>query len=162
MSGWLNQALSLTVPMMGLVEDLNSTEFQHGVQQQFWELLKHDVTSETVYVRLNSPDNRSYVISLLCDHYGEQAIHGRFVDPATLQCVASAWPQGDQVFEQWIKFRDAPGHLFICWDQDRGGIGHHQDWAPHKAWARKSNQLVAYLDFLRQVLWIPARGYIRI
>lgn len=146
---------------MGLTDDLSSTEFQHGVRQQFWELLKQDLDTETVYVRLRAPDDRSYVIAFLCNHYGEQAIDGRFVDSETLQCVASAWPQGDAAFEQWIKFKDAPGHLFICWDQDRSGIGHHQEWALRKAWKRSKNQLVAYLDFLRQLLWIPARGYLR-
>lgn len=144
-------------PAVTLAEDLASEAFEHGVAQRFWELARRD--GDVVYVRLYAPDERNYLIRLACDSYGAQAIHGGFVDPVSLQCVASAWPQGDSIFSQWMKF--AGDNLFICWDQDRGGISHHQEWFARNAWKRGGNQLVAYLDFLRQMLWLPARGYNR-
>jgi hypothetical protein len=146
-------------PPMGLSEDLASAQFQHGVTQRFWDLVRRD--ADTVYIRLHAPDDRSYVIRLLCSDYGNQPLDGCFVDPSTFQCVAQAWPQGNATFEQWIKFKDQPGNLFICWDQDRRGNSTHPGWLVNKAWQRNKNQLVGYVDFLRQLLWIPSMGYER-
>jgi hypothetical protein len=138
-----------------LLAHLQSEEFEHGVRQRFWAL--QEVCGSTVYVWLFAPDDRSYLIELDCFGYGDAPIRGRFVDSATRQCVSSAWPQGNATFEQWIKFsRD----FFICWDQDQAGIEHHSDWKARKAW-EKPNQLVSYLDFLRQLLHVEARGYLR-
>jgi hypothetical protein len=144
---------------VGLSEDINSAEFQHGVTQGFWELVLQERDKDLLYVRLHAPDERNYMVRLQCDMYGTQPIDGRFVDPVNLLCVASAWPQGNSMFEQWIKFKEGNGNLFICWDQDRGGIAQHPDWHARSAWKKSSNQLISYLDFLRQLLWLPARGY---
>ena len=37
----------------------------------------------------------------------------------------------------------------------------HADWRTRKSWQKKTNQIVAYLDFLRLMLNVPARGYNR-
>jgi hypothetical protein len=140
-----------------LKADLESELFQHGHTQGFWELVLHE--GWFVYVRLLAPDNRSYTVELDCTEYGDASIRGRFVDDQR-RCVATAWPRGNATFEQWIKFRDA--NPFICWDQDRSGIEHHPEWKARRAWARKSNQLVTYLNFQRELMHLPARGYERL
>ena len=144
-------------PPERLIADLESAEFKHGVRQGFWKKVEQE--GSLLYVRVLAADDRAYLAQLDCTGYGEDPIACRFVDPATRQCVATAWPQGNGTFGQWIKFQD--GNLFICWDQDRLGIGHHQEWRGKRAWTRSHNQLVAYLDFLRQMLHVPARGYTR-
>src|SRR5262245_26336117 len=106
-----------------LQRDLASEEFAHGVRQGFWELI--DQTETKLFIRMYAPDESSYLLSLACDCYGDEPLEGRFVDPETRQVVASAWPQGNAVFEQWVKFRN---DHFICWREDRGGIRHHFDW----------------------------------
>jgi hypothetical protein len=140
-----------------LDEDLTSPEFQHGVDQLFWELV--DRSGSLVFVRLFAPDGRSYLVRFACEKYAEQPLDGRFVDEQTRVCIESAWPRGNAVFEQWIKFKSP--HLFICWDQDAGGISHHENWRPLKAWLKTQNPIVAYLNFLREMLNLPARGYQR-
>jgi hypothetical protein len=139
-----------------LIDDLSSAEFQRGIEQEFWELV--DRQEWKVYVRLVAADGRVYVVELDCAGYRDEPIHGRFVDPATRQCVASAWPQGSGAFTGWVKFT---GELFICWDQDREGIQRHPDWRQRRMWTQKPNQVVAYLDFLRQLLHVESFGYQR-
>ncbi|MBZ5631465.1 MAG: hypothetical protein LAO06_21635 [Acidobacteriia bacterium] len=134
-----------------------SAEFKHGVAHLFWELVER--AGAVVWVRMFAPDGRTYLVRLSCEKYGEEPIDGKFVDESTRACVESAWPTGNAVFEQWIKFK--AGNLFICWDQDAGGIGHHQDWRPRRAWQKNEIQIVAYLNFLREMLHLPARGYDR-
>jgi hypothetical protein len=137
--------------------DLESGEFQHGVFQRFWELV--DRAEDVLYVRLYAPDDRTYLVELKCADYDREPIGGRFVDQTTRQCQESAWPRGDGVFSQWVKF--TAGTLFICWDQDRYGIDRHPEWRARGAWTRKPNQLVAYLDFLRGLLHNRVHGYVR-
>jgi hypothetical protein len=139
-----------------LQRDLNSEEFAHGVRQGFWELIER--TDAKLYIRMFAPDERSYVLSLACDSYWDEPLEGHFVDPVTRQVMASAWPEGNAVFEQWVKFKN---HFFICWPEDRGGIRHHSDWKVLKAW-QKPNQLVSYLNFVRQLLHLKSRGYTRL
>lgn len=140
---------------MSLDDDLASSEFQHGVSQGFWELVKRD--GDLVYINMHAPDERSYVLKLACERYGSQALDGKFVDPKNLTCVASAWPKGNATFAQWVKFTE--GNLFICWDQDRTGISHHQNWHGSNRWG--DNQLISYLDFIRILLYVPWYGYER-
>ena len=140
-----------------LQDDLNSAEFRHGVDQLFWELVQRD--GMTVYIRLFAADQRSFLGRFSCEKYGEQPIDCKFVDPETHACVESAWPRGNPIFEQWVKFRTP--HLFVCWDQDADGIKHHEDWRPRKAWTKTTNQVVAYLNFLRGLLNLPKNGYER-
>jgi len=140
-----------------LTADLESIAFLHGVEQGFWELVTHE--EFLVRVRLNAPDTRSYLVQLDCREYGDEPIAGQFVD-ADGHCVQLAWPPGNGTFQQWIKNQNP--HLFICWDQDRTGIEkHHPEWKVRKAWTKNKNQLVAYLDFLRRLLHLPALGYER-
>ncbi len=139
-----------------LIADLESAAFQHGCAQGFWELVERK--EATLYVRLFAPDDRAYVMELACSDYGNEPIGGRFVD-AGRNCVNGAWPKGDGTFNGWVKFADA--NPFICWDQDRYGLQHHQEWRPRRAWTKKPNQLVAYLDFMRQLLNVQANGYER-
>ncbi len=140
-----------------LALDLASPEFRHGVEQRFWELVER--ADETVYVRLFAPDDREYLAQLRCEKYGDEPIEGKFVDPETRACVESAWPIGNPTFEQWVKFKSP--NLFICWDQDADAVSRHQEWRPRKAWLKTTNQIVAYLNFLRELLNVPARGYQR-
>jgi hypothetical protein len=140
-----------------LIRDINSEEFQHGVSQGFWEFQER--SDWLLYVILRAPDDCEYLARLDCSSYGDEPILGQFVDLKTRQCIASAWPKGDSVFAQWVKFE--PGNLFLCWDQDRAGIKHHPDWRERRAWTKKRNQLVAYLNFLRELLHLPRHGYQR-
>lgn len=135
--------------------DLHSEEIQHGVDQQFWRFV--DRTGDLLFFELTAIDSSRYLIRLDCNGYGTEPIDGKFVDPATRACIATAWPRGNSTFEQWVKFKEP--HLFFCWDQDRAGIAHHQNWRPRKAWAKESNQLFRYLDFMRALLNLPSRGY---
>jgi hypothetical protein len=141
-----------------LTKELASAEFRHGVAQGFWELV--DRQNDTVFVWAYAPDNRRYMMRLYCDQYDSEPIGGRFVDPIDHQVKPQAWPDGNVAFEQWVKFR--PGaENFICWDQDRYGIAHHADWKGLKKWEKEANKLVAYLNFIRQMLWLRDRGYNR-
>lgn len=140
-----------------LILDLESKEFEHGVHQRFWELVER--AEWFVYVRLYAADDRTYIIELDCTNYGEEPIRGRFVAEKSRECRSDAWPHGNAAFGQWVKFKDP--ELFICWDQDRDGIRHHAEWRQRKAWAKQKNQLVAYLDFLRSLLHLEAKGYDR-
>lgn len=140
-----------------LAADIVSAAFQNGVNQNLWELVAR--VNNAVDVRIAAPDSTWYLLLLDCTNYWDQAILGQFIDPHTRQCNASAWPQGDGIFQQWIKC--TPGNLFICWDQDRIGISKHPDWAFHKSWQKKSNQLVSYLEFIHTRLWLPRYGYSR-
>ena len=140
-----------------LGKDLCSAEFSAYVEQGFWKLVERD--KDVVYVLLCAPDERTFLVRLDCSQYWDEPICGVFVDPVDRQLKSEAWPDGDTNFEQWIKFKGSP--WFICWDQDREGLRHHADWRTRKSWQKKTNQIVAYLDFLRQMLNVPARGYNR-
>ena len=137
--------------------DLNSPEFQHGVDQLFWKLV--DVVGNQVYVCLLAPDDRCYLARFTCEKYGEEPVDCKFVDPTTRECVEAAWPRGNGTFEQWIKFKHP--NLFVCWEQDATGLVHHPEWKVRKAWARTKNPIVAYLNFLRERLNLPMWGYDR-
>lgn len=140
-----------------LIKDIESEEFLHGVSQGFWKFQER--SDWVLYVILYAPDDCEYLARLECSSYRDEPILGQFVDPTTKQCVASAWPKGDSVFAQWVKFD--PSNLFFCWDQDRAGIKHHPDWREKKAWNKKKNQIVVYLNFLRELLYLPSHGYQR-
>jgi len=139
-----------------LEEDLLSTEVQHGVVQQFWKFV--DRAADVLFFELAARGGAKYLIRLDCVGYGAEPIDGKFVDASTRACVAAAWPRGNSVFEQWVKFKD--NTLFICWDQDRSGVAHHGEWGPRKAWTRGKNQLFRYLDFMRGLLNLPSLGYL--
>lgn len=115
-----------------LISDLESSETKHAIEQGFWEIVFRK--GLFVYVCMFAPDDRSYVIELDCNEYGNEPIAGRFVDKETFLSVESAWPRGNNTFAQWIKWEKA--HLFICWDQDRLGIKHHPDWKQREAWKK--------------------------
>jgi len=138
--------------------DLISAEFTHGVDQQFWKLIER--IGDIVYIRLFAPDDRSYLARFTCTKYGAEPIDCKFVDSETRQCIEAAWPRGNDIFERWIKFKHP--HLFICWEQDAGGLTHHPEWRERKAWMKATNQIVAYLNFLRELLHLPVRGYDRL
>lgn len=138
-----------------LLDDLGSVAFVRGVEQGFWE--PAEVHEWIVYVRLHAPDGRTFLGEFDCTGYGDEPIRCQFVDPDAHQRIPSAWPRGNGVFNGWVKFSGT--ELFVCWDQDREGIRHHPAWRDRRAWTRKPNQIVAYLDFLRQLLHVPARGY---
>lgn len=140
-----------------LGRDLASAEFAGYVRQGFWDLVERD--QDTAYVLLHAPDSRSFLARLECSRYWDEPILGCFVDAKDRVPNSSAWPDGNASFEQWIKFKSTPG--FVCWDQDRQGVQHHPEWRARKAWQKNPNQIVAYLDFLRQMLHLPARGYRR-
>ncbi len=140
-----------------LEADLCSPEFRHGVDQLFWEMV--DRSSNVVCIRLFAPDGRSYLARFTCEGYGDEPMDCKFIDPDTRQCVEAAWPRGNSIFEQWIKFKHP--NLFICWEQDAGGIKQHPDWRARKAWMKTCNPIVAYLNFLRELLNLPIRGYTR-
>lgn len=147
--------------MADLDKDLSSAEFMVGVEQEFWSIPER--SGHLVYVTLFAPDGRSFMAQLDCSSYWEQPIRCLFVNPATKTVDLNFWPHGNQQFEQWIKFRPSPNPPFICWPQDRGAIeiGRHFDWQPEKQWQRQENQIVAYLNFLRKMLHVPANGYLR-
>ena len=136
--------------------DLESTEFRHGVDQSFWGMAHR--TDAAVYVRLFAPDDRSYLACFTCENYGEEPLDCKFVDTGTHECMEAAWPRGDAAFEQWIKFKHP--NLFICWEQDAGGLKHHPEWRVRKAWMKSKNPIVTYLNFLRERLWLPMHGYL--
>ena len=138
-----------------LGRDLASPEFAAHVEQGFWSFVERD--KDTVYVLLHAPDGRKFLARLECDNYWNEPIRCTFVAPQDRQSEPKAWPDGNAYFERWIKFKGTP--WFICWPQDRQGIEHHKEWTALKAWQKKPNQLVAYLDFLRQMLHVPSRGY---
>lgn len=137
--------------------DLGSPEFQHGVEHGFWDFLDRD--GMIVYVTLHAPDGRDYLAQLDCNEYDSEPIMCRFVDRETRKCKNEAWPTGNNVFAQWVKFGDQKP--FICWNQDRIGIEHHPEWRPQKAWTKRPNKLVTYLEFLRKLLYVQSWGYHR-
>jgi hypothetical protein len=139
-----------------LDQDLASEEFANGERQRFWEFIER--TDSKVFIRMYAADGRSYVLALDCTSYGDEPLEGLFVDPETRQVLPSAWPQGDSTFEQWVKFKN---DHFICWREDRRGLQQHPNWRPLKAW-QKPNQLVSYLNFIRQLLHLKSRGYLRL
>jgi hypothetical protein len=137
--------------------DLASAEFLHGVEQEFWESVSRE--GDRVYILMHAPDGRKFLARMDCDHYWDEPIGCLFVDAATRQVIPAAWPDGNSTFEQWIKFRANPH--FICWRQDRYGIERHQEWKNLREWQKKQNQIVAYLEFLQQMLYRPMNGYSR-
>jgi|CXWL01.1.fsa_nt_gi hypothetical protein len=141
-----------------LQHDLESEEFQHGVEQRFWALLERK--DHLVYMNFQTRNGTTYVMQLDCTDYGNQAIGGKFIDPQTRACVSNAWPKGDGTFGGWVKW-DA-SNLFICWPGDRFGIAHHQEWASQRLWDRPPNPIVSYATFIRGLLWTRARGYVGI
>lgn len=140
-----------------LDNDLASPEFLEGVEQEFWSLPER--TGDLVYITLFAPDGRSFMARFDCSSYWTEPIECLFVDPRSRMVDSRFWPDGDQTYEGWIKFRSDPG--FICWDQDRGGIAHHPDWKALKAWQKESNPIVSYLTFLRRLLHLKPNGYNR-
>lgn len=138
-----------------LQRDLESGEFNHGVEQRFWALLERD--GHVVYMKYWARDGAIYVMQLDCTGYGKQAIGGRFVDQKTRACVSEAWPRGDGTFNGWVKWDS--NNLFICWPGDRFGLEHHQDWVAQRAWDKSPNPIVAYVVFIRNLLWNRACGY---
>jgi hypothetical protein len=139
-----------------LLADLNSDDFAHGVAQEFWKFDKRVGT--TVYVTMFAMDGDRFLLETQCDRYGDEPILGRFVDPQSYTCVSSAWPIGNEVFGGWFKWQ--PNDLFICWPGDRGGIQRHADWRAQARWRQGKNQLVDYLEFVRQCLNLRSRGYL--
>ncbi len=134
---------------------LDSPAFAFGVSMGHWKLLRRD--GDRLVVEFTAADGSTYQMLLECQNYGEAAIGGRFVDPATRMPTVAAWPRGNATFQQWVKFT---GELFICWDQDRFGIERHPDWNYRKAWTTATpNQLVAYLTFIARLLNSPSMGY---
>lgn len=121
---------------------LQSPEFLHGVDQEFWRLVHR--TDQTLYIELWACDGHSYVLQLDCDGYGELPCRGRFVDRDTRACVTEAWPQGNEILSGWLKW-DA-GNFFVCWPADRGGVEHHPEWRARTHWRKSNNQLVQYLE----------------
>ena len=142
---------------LDLTIDLESARFRHGVEQRFWEFVAR--SGSLVYLRLFAPDDRTFLLELECSGYGMEPMRGRFVTEDFHQCVAAAWPRGNATFQQWVKFD--PNNLFVCWEQDRVGIEHHTAWKGREAWKKSGNPLTAYLDFMRQLLHNPAKGYER-
>lgn len=134
---------------------LASAEFAHGERQGFWHLVER--RGEVLYVEVFAYDGVTYVLELQCDRYGFEPIRGRFVNSKTFTCQTEAWPRGDGTFGGWFKWDAA--NLFICWPGDRGGVEHHAEWRPLQHWRKTKNQLVQYLEFIRQSLTLPARGY---
>jgi hypothetical protein len=139
--------------------DLASPEYLHGIEQAFWG--QPDRDGNTLYISVHAPDGRTFLGQFDCSNYGTQPIRCLFVNPATRQVDLKFWPDGNAEFEKWIKFKAA--RPFICWPQDRGAIdiGNHTEWQSLREWQKEDNQIVAYLDFLRQMLHVRARGYLR-
>ena len=137
--------------------DLASDEFLHGVEQDFWEFVSRE--GDRVFILMHAPDGRKFLARMDCDRYWDEPIGCMFVDPVNHQVIPQAWPDGSGTFEGWIKFRGNPH--FISWHQDRYAFESHQDWKNLREWQKKPNQIVAYLDFLRQILYLPRNGYNR-
>lgn len=133
--------------------DLESPEFQHGVQQEFWRLraCKEDV----VYIDLIAPDARVFTAELDCKQYWVEPIRCRFVDPLTFSPTADG-PAGNETFAGWVK---AGPDQFICWPQDRQAITHHPEWRALKQWQSDPNQILGYLCILQKLLYVPGNGY---
>jgi hypothetical protein len=140
-----------------LKSDLESSEFRHGVQQEFWRLVEQ--VGDILFVELIAPDNRIYMAEFDCSGYATEPIRCRFVDADTRACIETAWPKGDATLAGWLKWT-AP-NFFICWDQDRQGIAHHAEWRPREAWKKNTNKIVSYLTFLQSLLYVPQNGYQR-
>ncbi len=138
-----------------LEELLVAPEFAHGVHQEFWRLIER--RGDWAYVEVWASDGDSYIVELECDRLEAEPIRCRFVDPHTYECRSEAWPKGNNVFEGW--FKSTPGNYFICWPKDRGGVEQHAEWRPQAAWRGSKNQVVQHLEFIRQCLMLPARGY---
>jgi hypothetical protein len=141
--------------MPSLETDLVSPEILDGVEQGFWSAPERD--GNAVYVSLYAPDERAFLARLECSSYWDEPIECLFVDSKTRAVELAAWPDGSAQFEKWIKFKSNPP--FICWDQDRRGIGYHQEWKPLKQWQKNQNQILSYLIFLRRMLHLPVNGY---
>lgn len=135
--------------------DLKSEEFRRGEQRGFWRLVER--VGIRVYVEAIAWNDDTFVIELTCDGYREEPCLGKFVDAKTHACISEAWPRGNDAFGGWFKWE--PAHLFICWPGDRGGIAHHSDWRARQHWKKTPNPLVQYLEFIRECLTIPGRGY---
>lgn len=134
---------------------LAAREFTDGVDQEFWRLIER--RGERLYLEVWAHDGVSYVLELECDRLEAEPIRGRFVDPDTFESRADAWPRGNETFAGWFKW--TPNDLFICWPKDRGGVAHHAEWRPQAAWRGSKNQVLQHLEFIRQCLMLPARGY---
>jgi hypothetical protein len=137
-------------------ELLNAPEIAWGVDQEFWRFIER--SGHCLYFQVWAYDGESYVLELECDRLEAEPIRGRFVDPKTLECQTEAWPKGNNVFEGWFKW--TPGNFFICWPKDRGGVEHHGEWRPQASWRNAKNQVLQHLEFVRQCLTLPARGYL--
>ncbi len=140
-----------------LKRDLESPEFRHGVQQEFWRLA--DQTGDFVYIELIAPDSHVFTAEFDCSSYDTEPIRCRFVERDTHVCTEKAWPTGDGTFAGWVKW-SAP-HFFICWHEDRQGIANHPEWRPLQAWGKDANKIVSYLMFLQSLLHVPQNGYQR-
>lgn len=142
------------------LDDLDSLiskpEFAHGVHQEFWRPVER--RGDRLYLEVWAFDGGSYTLELECDQLETEPIRGRFVDPKTYECREDAWPKGNSTFDGW--FKSTAGNLFICWPKDRGGVEHHIEWRPQALWRGSKNQVVQHLEFIRQCLMLPARGYL--
>lgn len=138
-----------------LAADLRSPEFRSGVERGFWRLI--DRVGMRIYIEVFAWTGDNYVLELTCDRYRDEPCLGRFVDPDTRQCVASAWPRGDGPFGGWFKW--SPNELFVCWPGDRGALAYHPEWRAWQHWRKTPNPVVQYLEFVRPCLTIPGRGY---
>jgi hypothetical protein len=135
--------------------DLRSQDFRCRVERGFWRLVER--VGVRLYVEVYAWNGDSYLLELTCDRYREEPCLGKFVDPTTRLCIDAAWPRGEGPFGGWFKWN--PGDLFICWPGDRAGIAHHTEWRALQHWKKTPNPVVQYLEFIRQCLTIPGRGY---
>jgi hypothetical protein len=139
-----------------LDEFLAGPDISWGANQEFWRFIER--IDERLYFEVWAFDGDTYILELACDCLETEPIRGRFVEPKSYECQMGAWPKGNNVFEGWFKW--TPGNFFICWPKDRGGIEHHPEWRQQALWRNSKNQVFQHLEFVRQCLMLPARGYL--
>lgn len=127
-----------------------------GAEQGFWRFIER--IDHRVFFEVWAHDGDSYVLELECDRLGAEPLRGRFVTPNTYECREDAWPKGNEIFQGWFKW--TPENFFICWPKDRGGIEHHTEWRAQASWRNTKNQVLQHLEFIRQCLSLPSRGYL--
>lgn len=134
--------------MSDLDSFLASLNLESLKRVQGWELERHGAL---LFLSLGAEDGERYRIRFNCDGYALVAPDPVFVDSSGAKTDRSAWPRGDQYFDQYIK---PPPNCFVCMPLSRTGLEKHKEWKSPgvDAWDPTKHSLMDLFNFLQWLL----------